>query len=114
VKYYGHNLAEQRVDKCEDNPKMPRAPPHKYRSIVEVKKLPVGSFVDVRGILLTCSPLTEVHVSKTNGKKVKRNFSIIDQTEAIQITVWDEQAIHSIITPELALTHPTVAFKSVP
>ncbi|KAF4685652.1 hypothetical protein FOZ60_006334 [Perkinsus olseni] len=75
-------------------------------SVAEARSLTPGSVVDVQGVVLTCTEVTRVHTLKTDEKKPKRNFSLIDQTGVIQVTAWDEQAVDSKVTPELTSTQP--------
>ncbi|KAF4729944.1 hypothetical protein FOZ62_024097, partial [Perkinsus olseni] len=84
-----------------------------FRTVEEAQSLVPGSIVDVQGVILTCTDVTTVHIAETDKRKSKRNFSLIDQTGAVQVTAWEEQATSSKVTPELASSNPIVALKSV-
>ncbi|KAF4700761.1 60S acidic ribosomal protein P1, partial [Perkinsus olseni] len=112
IKYYGLGLGAALVEEVDDDPGIPHMPPHHFRTISEVKAMPYGSIVDVRGIILSCTNVTTVHIKKTDEKKAKRNYTIIDETDVIEVAVWDDKARESVITPVVAETRPVATLKS--
>ncbi|KAF4723761.1 60S acidic ribosomal protein P1, partial [Perkinsus olseni] len=112
VKYYGKYLDAQKVKETKNRPGIPHMPKYNFRTVEEAQSLVPGSIVDVQGVILTCTDVTTVHIAETDKRKSKRNFSLIDQTGAVQVTAWEEQATSSKVTPELASSNPIVALKS--
>ncbi|KAF4664153.1 60S acidic ribosomal protein P1 [Perkinsus chesapeaki] len=111
VKFINENAQDIEIKQMDDDRSIPSSPTHQFRSIQDARKMTAGSLVDVCGILLECSELETVHISKTNEKKQKRNFTIIDYSDVVQETAWDERAADCIVTPDITEKNAVITLK---
>ncbi|CAF1304629.1 unnamed protein product [Rotaria sp. Silwood1] len=84
---------------------------YEFIPLRDVSKQSSEAFIDVIGIVDTCSDIIPFTNRTSNKDSVRREITIMDEDTSISITLWDEQA--NDFDEELAENKAVVAFRRI-
>ncbi|CAF1219523.1 unnamed protein product [Rotaria sordida] len=84
---------------------------YEFIPLRDISKYSSESFIDVIGIVDTCSGIIPFTNRTSNKDSVRREVTLLDEDTSISITLWDEQA--NDFDEELAENKTVVAFRGI-